>query len=627
MFGILYLLLLLPSVLSLTVDIEYNLIHSSRYMFSTGLNNSYIINSYDTLDICKKMCDTNSSCLGLTSYYYNNSLECNLLSNLGDTMSTSLNISSYRKLTRYYNNDKYSIYGTVDTSDNKYNLIDTDVYIDMNHNGVHDPTEPITTSYNGNFNFTNLREGKYLIKEVTPPECTQLFPGVWGNSKTINGDGYADNIIYIHKHNHKLSGGYINSNNSTIEANFIIGNKQDSYMSFYPKDEIILSFVDETIIDTNGYDIFINVYKNSSTQGHISVSNNGLNFTYIGIINSTQTKVDLGRVNYTGHVSYIKLHFFGGDEGIDIMSVQGSPDSLYSPSFGYYIKVPLQKSIQKVIFINDCHYHYDCILHCFLGNIYSNNTYSCLSGCNLFKQNYKCECEKYLEYKINYTNDFSIDKCYEGCEYKMTQFFFPDYKVYKNSVGSSEPHHIINSINMEYCNPKENSNCLLNMRDICKKRKICQSISIDNENLVNYNNIERYYQNGSYLLVKNKHIGSEGLDYLTSTSSTSTLSTSSTSTLSSRISPIINSNTKSDKDEKIKIISIISGIIFFVVGTIIIFAVLFCRNSDKSDVIKTIPPNNNKPISFENPVYDRPDLYQQTLPGEPMYNDDYIDVE
>ena len=457
---ILYLLSILPSVLSLTTEINYSLIHTGTYMFSTGVNDSYIINKSDTLDKCKNMCDKNSLCLGITSYHYNHSLECNLLSNLGDTMSTSLNISSYRKLTRYYDNDKYSIYGTVDTSDNRYNLIDTDIYIDMNHNGVHDPTEPITRSFNGNFNFTQLREGKYLIREVTPPECTQLFPGPWGNYNTITGDGYVDNIVYIHTHNNNLLGGYINSNKSNIEANFIIGDSPDRYLSFYPDDVIVLSFIDETIINTNGTDIFINTYKNSSTQAHVSVSYDGINFTYIGILNNIHKSFDLGIANYTGHVSYIRLHFFGEKDGLNIVTMRGATDSLYSPSFGYYIKVPLQKSINDVMFFNDCHYHYDCIFHCILGNINSNNTSSCLIGCNLLQKSYSCDCENYLEQDLNYTLDFSIDKCYEGCEYKLKQFFFPDYNVYKNSVGSTEEHHIINSINMDYCNTKKNTNCL-----------------------------------------------------------------------------------------------------------------------------------------------------------------------
>ena len=706
---IICLLSLIPSVLSLITTIDYNLIHSGAYMFSTGLNETYIIDNYDSLDKCKKMCDKNSLCLGITNYYSNNSIECNLLSDLGDTMSTSLNISSYRKFTRYYDNDNYSIYGTVDTSDNKYNLIDTDIYIDMNHNGVHDPTEPITQSYNGNFNFTNLREGKYLIRETTPPECTQLYPGARGNYHTINGDGYADTIVYIHTHT--LTGGYINKSGAVSKlrnprhmdhtfptstppkpttsgnirditnkiSGFILGESSDRYLTFFPGDEIIMSFVDETIIDTNGTDIFINTYKNSSTQAHVSVGYNGVNYTYIGILNSTHNEFDLGNVNYKDHVSYIRLHFFGGHSGINIVTLQGATDSLYSPSFGYYIEVPHKKLKQSIVFLNDCHYHYDCILHCFLGNLNLINTYSCLSGCNLLNKSYKCECENYLETGINYTNDFNIDKCYEGCEYKLEQFLFPDYKLYKNSIGSAEEHHIINSINMEYCNPKENMKCLLNMRDICKKRDICQSISIDNENLVNYNNIERNYHNSSYLIVKNTHIGYGGINYSTTTSSTSTptsstssttsisstptsstsstptSSTSSTSTsISSTNTPInatsinatsrtdtsINANSsithlpeknkgKKDTDEKIKIIYIISGILFCLVGSIIIYTFLFCRNLDTK---KPLQPDNKVPISFENPVYERKDLFLETLPGEPIEDEfdpdkDYVEIQ
>ena len=741
MYILLYLLTLVPSVISLTTEIQYNLVHSGTYMFSTGMNETYIISKYDNLDQCKKMCDKNSLCLGITSYS-NNSIECNLLSNLGDTMSTSLNISSYRKFTRYYDNDKHSIYGTVITSGNKYNFIDTDIYIDLNHNGRHDPGEPITTSYKGNFNFTQLHEGKYLIREITPPECTQLYPGAWGNYHTIDGDGYVDNIVLIHKHNHPMSGGFINKSGegslptrprirarhmdhsipyttpttrlpptydetpdiTTNISDFILGESSDRYLTFYPDDEIIMSFVDETIINTNGTDIFINTYNNSSTHAHVSVSYDGINFTYIGILNNTHKEFDLSIVNYTAHVSYIRLHFFGEKDGINIVTIRGATDSIYSPSFGYYIKIPLKKSKNYVSFLNDCHYHYHCIVHCFLGNINMNDSYSCMSGCNLFKSSYICECENYVKLNINYTSEFSIEKCYEGCEYKMNQFFFPDYKVYKNSIGSSKGQHSINSINMDYCNARGNTKCLSNIRDICRKKDVCKSISIDNNNIVNYNNIERNHHHNSYLIVKNQHLGSGGLDYNTTSTSSSSTTTSSTSssstttsstsssstttsstsgststttsgtgtnstttsgtgtnstttsgtgtnstttsgtgtnstTTSSSYTSYINDNPeknkdndKDNKDEKIKIIAIICGVLACLVGSIIIYTFMCCKNLDTKQPLQ---PDNRMAVSFDNPVYNTTDqrsLYHETLPGEPIEDEfdpdkDYVEIK
>ena len=541
-----YFMSIIPSILSLSTVIDYTLVDSGKYIFSTSLNDTYIINSYDNLETCKDGCSNSSLCVGVSNMYNNSVQTCNLLTELGTPMSTSLNISSYRKLTRYYDDDDtHTIYGFIETSGLMFELIDTDVYIDMNHNGKHEVDEPITTSYNGNFNFTDVKDGTYLIREVTPPTCTQLLPGVWGYGNTIDGDGYVDNIVYLHTYKNEITGGNLDNSNLSISSDFVLGDNQNTYLTFFPDDTITVSFVDETIIDTPGVDLIINTYNNSSTQAHVSVSHNDVDYVFIGVLNTSNTGFDLSILNYTQHISYIKLHFFGDNhtDGINIVSVKVVDDSIFSPSFGFMVSVPLNPTY-TIFFINDCHYWYWCDLHCMFGTLDQNEALSCYSGCQLFDKTYQCKCEEedVIKHEINYTDTFIKESCVNGCEYEMNQYMFPDFKVYKNSVGTSNPANIINKLNIDYCTSNENYNCLNKFRNKCDRRDMCESISIGDNHLINYNNTERYYDEGSYLIVKSELIGPDGLDYIT-TSTTSSTHTSTSTTSSTHTSTSTTSST------------------------------------------------------------------------------------
>ena len=542
-----YFMSIIPSILSLSTVIDYTLVDSGKYIFSTSLNDTYIINSYDNLETCKDGCSNSSLCVGVSNMYNNSVQTCNLLTELGTPMSTSLNISSYRKLTRYYDDDDtHTIYGFIETSGNNYELIDTDVYIDMNHNGKHEVDEPITTSYNGTFNFTDVKDGTYLIREVTPPTCTQLLPGVWGYGDTIDGDGYVDNIVYLHTYKNEITGGNLDNSNLSISSDFVLGDNQNTYLTFFPDDTITVSFVDETIIDTPGVDLIINTYNNSSTQAHVSVSHNDVDYVFIGVLNTSNNEFDLSILNYTQHISYIKLHFFGDNhqDGINVVSVKSAVDSMYNPSFGFMVSVPM-KPTYTIFFINDCHYWYWCDIHCIYGTLDQNEAFSCASGCRLFDKTYQCKCEEedVIKHQIRNPGTFIKESCVNGCEYQMNRYMFPDFKVYKNSVGTSNPANIINKLNIDYCNNNENSDCLNNFKTKCERKDMCESISIGDNRLINYNNTERYYDEGSYLIVKSELIGPDGLDYIT-TSTTSSTHTSTSTTSSTHTSTSTSSSTQ-----------------------------------------------------------------------------------
>ena len=158
-------------------------------------------------------------------------------------------------------------------------------------------------------------------------QCIQLIPGVQGLPSRYTGDGYADNIYRIYRDHHELEGGIINKTDIKPKTNFILGNKPDKYLTFYPDDELIVTFIDESIVNYAGKDININIIKHyddsphKDTKAHVSVSSNAVNYSYLGVLDEDTTKFDLSDINYTQHVSYIKFHFFGGEKGINISSM------------------------------------------------------------------------------------------------------------------------------------------------------------------------------------------------------------------------------------------------------------------------------------------------------------------
>ena len=349
---------------------DYNVLHKDDYRFSTGFDSNYILDTYHDIDMCKSNCVKNTDCLGIISFFNQSEVHCNLLNNLGTVDYNKYNSTSYKKIIRFKDNNKYNIYGNIKTAGDTYDDVELDVYIDSNHNGIWDIDEPITRTIKGNFNFLNMSRGKYLIREKLTNECRQIIPGNIGIPNSYTGNGYPDRIFKLYIDHHELKGGIINETNVEIKQNFILGNQNDKYLTFYPNDELIVIFTDESIVNYDGYDINFKLLKNTlsyvqDTKAHISVSTTGLNFTYLGILDENNTRFDLGTINYTEHVSYVRMHFFGGNNGINLSNIYGSSNSLYSPSYAHYVSVPLMNNLE-IDFINDCHFHYPCYFHCFL---------------------------------------------------------------------------------------------------------------------------------------------------------------------------------------------------------------------------------------------------------------------
>ena len=56
------------------------------------------------------------------------------------------------------------------------------MYIDLNHNGILEDDEPsIKTNSKEPFYFNNISEGTYLIRQIAPDSCTEIYPGLNGS--------------------------------------------------------------------------------------------------------------------------------------------------------------------------------------------------------------------------------------------------------------------------------------------------------------------------------------------------------------------------------------------------------------------------------------------------------------
>jgi len=65
------------------------------------------------------------------------------------------------------------------------------VYLDLNRDGHLDPGDPSTvTDSNGNYSFTNLTTGSYLVEEVTPQGFSRTLPSGSFTTPTVGPDGF-----------------------------------------------------------------------------------------------------------------------------------------------------------------------------------------------------------------------------------------------------------------------------------------------------------------------------------------------------------------------------------------------------------------------------------------------------
>ena len=594
------------------LTVHYDTLYSNNYRFKHALNETYIIdqNNNNTYD-CKYDCANTNNCLGIYENY-DNEYYCNLLSNIEGNKKVTEKSNSILKINHLmYSLENHSISGFIwDTStfSNDKRISNVTLYLDINHNGFLDDGEPSIIGNNKDrFIFNNITAGTYLLRQITPDNCVQFFPGLNGSfiigDNNIKGDGYIDNIIRYKHHGHSY-GGYINNSNYKIKNDnfsFILGNDNTTFMSFYPNHSMEAIFIDESIINKDGYDLIINVLEsNSSTIANISVSHDDQNFKYLGVLNSSNSEnlYDLDDINYNKQVNYIKLDFIGNNQPLNIINIGAYNNSIYLPPYAYNINVPKKESI---VFINDCHYDLECSVYCGFNLLNDNDYNSCSYGCDIFEETNVCNCSN--NSVLNEDYNFKHDLCIHGCEYGIQKHIFPNYTLLTNYNGYSESIIDINNT----CDV----NCLDNLLDSCNSMNECRSLSYSENNIIGnlFNNYKHTYEKNSFFIVKNNYFDttqtSTGTSTQTSTrtsTGTSTQTSTGTSTGNRTENIIVNDITKKSKiDNTYKnIIIIIVSICLLLIIVMLIKLINKC-NQPKLP-IQNLPQQNH--ISISNPVYE-----------------------
>jgi hypothetical protein len=530
--------------------IHYDTIYSNNNRFSNSLTKQSIIKvNRDNTTECKIWCAFNNKCVGIYENY-DGDYYCNLLSKLGKIPKTVNETSnSIVKIIHYnYPIKNHSLNVNIkDTHsyDNRNTTDNITIYIDLNHNGVLDINEPNkTTISNTQISFDNIPTGTYLVRQLPPENCIQFYPGLNGSftlgTDNIKGNGYIDAVIrYTHNGHSNYTypfGGYVDLPNVTEKSSnfkFIIGDNDNTYMSFHPNDSITLAFLDESVLNTKGADIFFNIFKNSSTKANISVSNDDHEYVLLGVLNNgtSNNMFDLENINYNLQVNYVKLDFYGDSvEPLNIINAGVYNHSMYLPPFAYHISIPNKNTL---FFINDCHYDYPCEYYCDFNLLSDYHYYSCTYGCDIFKKTNTCNCSYQLDYDDDYYNDFVIDKdtyCIKGCEYAVNKYIYPNYTLINNNIGFVKD--IINNNNT--CSV----NCLDKLIDTCNLIDDCRALSVSGESNNIYNSYDHHSKPNNFFIMKNYFSESDTSSTTSSLTSTTSSLTSTTISLTSTTSSL-----------------------------------------------------------------------------------------
>jgi hypothetical protein len=541
-------------------SVDFVVTYQNDMMFSTALDSQYRINNtLDNFENCSHNCAIDKKCLGMYEEL-EPEYSCSSLSNLGDPIDVNGTSNSYMKITHSnYENKEHSITGFLwDTYEIETNLTST-FYLDLNHNGVWEEGEPKNETTSGsNFYFDNLAEGFYLIRQIIPENCNQIYPGLNSSFNVYKGNGYTDNVIrYLH-HGHPTHqgahGGFVGETGDYLNKNFsfLTGNDNTTYLSLYNDYSITLNFIDESVSNRDDNDIFIDMYNHSEIYANVSVSTNNIDYFQIGVLNTSEAYIindtfhrqEFDLQDFKTQVLFIKLDFFG-EGNINLVRIGVYENSIYMPAYSYLISVPQN---EWVFFVNDCHMYYSCSTHCGVNFYYNNDFFSCLQGCVMFEENRRCNCLEYdgpqnfIDYYDDYYDDYYVDDqlgtgyfnyhiCENGCHYAMRKYVYPEYSVLDNQCGYPDSR-------MYY----QNNITLDNLLDICNNDTICGSIGLDVHSGGSLYNSHRHIDHINHtFLMKNDHFTTTE----TSTTITSTTLSSTTKT-STETSTTITSTTNTE---------------------------------------------------------------------------------
>ncbi|MEP0987550.1 hypothetical protein [Ekhidna sp.] len=137
--------------------------------------------------------------------------------------------------------------------------------------------------------------------------------------------------------------------NIYMDPRAVLGNNT-YYISIPINSYIIVGFTDNLIFDQpNQPDFFIDEKDNAGDQAAIYVSNDGIEYTYLGIASGGRTNaMDLQDINFRGLVRYVAIKGLdtnGDSPGFDLIRIYGLPGStvgkyIEEDSLGHYLEKP-----------------------------------------------------------------------------------------------------------------------------------------------------------------------------------------------------------------------------------------------------------------------------------------------
>ncbi len=249
------------------------------------------------------------------------------------------------------------------------------VYLDQNQNGRRDSEERFTnTDANGNYAFTGLPEDTYYVREEPQLGWEQTFPGTSGSSA---GDGFADLVLDYFaagkstKTNVEEPFGRNAGGNAPepVDPSVVLGppppspivggNSTTDWLSLPTDSYVTLGFVDETIIDGDGNDIFIRSLDPNDSAGEsadVFVSSDLENFVLLGRApQGGNVGLDLSTINFTEPVKAVRVVGIderGSSPGFDLVSVEVLPGSVGPGDGSYVVALADGQTIEGIDFGN-----------------------------------------------------------------------------------------------------------------------------------------------------------------------------------------------------------------------------------------------------------------------------------
>ena len=303
-------------------------IYDDAYMSSVGELNTSILRELDLMSYCIYKCDYYDHCNGFF-YNYNDGVKkstCIGLSYLGKfawTQTRSVSIVKSRK--HYVVDPQHSISGYIV---GRQSLGSSAlVYLDTNLNGVLDQGERwVNVSYDGYYLFDDLHLFSYLVNQELNDDCNQTEPfriynhsaSIYNNSQDRigydwNGDGFPDLAYTYYDSGMGVVGGGIGGDPhggtkydlmfgpgvsiidriKSVDLQSVTGNNSENVLILPKNSYVVFYFTDEFLLTDHVYGMHVGLFSqlNSQEYGTLFVSENGDDFYYMGVFDSSDSYV------------------------------------------------------------------------------------------------------------------------------------------------------------------------------------------------------------------------------------------------------------------------------------------------------------------------------------------------